>query len=178
MRDQHKPKQDLINEVIGLRKQVDDLKTSFTARRRVEDAVRGSDELHRSLLDCLPASVGCLDGSGHLLVGNRALADRLGYDSKSDLIELSHALGLFTDLGEEKRVLARLRSAERIDQLPARCRSRQGAEVPVAISGGAMRGPDGSIEAFALVFDPAYAPAGEAPEGASSGWPIAGRAGG
>ncbi|MGH7703719.1 MAG: PAS domain S-box protein [Gemmatimonadales bacterium] len=178
MRDQHKPKQDLINEVIGLRKQVDDLKTSITARRHAEDAVRESDELHRSVLDALPAAVGCLDESGHLLVGNRALGDLLGYDSKSDLLELSQSLGLFADLGEEKRVLARLGSVEGVDRLPARCRSRQGTEVPVAISGGRLGRPGDAIAAFAIVFDPVEVPSGEEPGGAASGRPIAGRAAG
>ena len=39
MRDEHRPKQELIHEVTGLRKQVVDLKEAMTARRRVEDAL-------------------------------------------------------------------------------------------------------------------------------------------
>ena len=38
MRDRHRPKQDLINEVTALRKQIADLREAMTARRRVEDA--------------------------------------------------------------------------------------------------------------------------------------------
>jgi hypothetical protein len=51
MRDQHRPKQDLINEVIGLRKQVADLREAMTARRRVEDALRESERQLRALVE-------------------------------------------------------------------------------------------------------------------------------
>ena len=64
MRDQHKSRLGLVDEVVGLRKQVEDLKASSVTRRRVEDALRQADEFHRLLLDALPAPVGCLDGGG------------------------------------------------------------------------------------------------------------------
>ena len=40
MRDNHRPKQELVHEITGLRKQVSDLKEAIAARRRVEDALR------------------------------------------------------------------------------------------------------------------------------------------
>ena len=54
MRDQHRPKQDLINEVTGLRKQIADLREAMTARRRVEDALRQCEEQLRLLVDAAP----------------------------------------------------------------------------------------------------------------------------
>src|SRR6267142_2164837 len=134
MRDQHKSKHELTEETVGLRKQVDDLKTSIAARRRVEDALRESDELHRSLVDSLPTAIWCLDARGHLLAANRALAELLGYDSRSELLQLGAVLGIFADLEEEKRVLARLMSGSPVRQLHARCRTKLGAGLPVAIS--------------------------------------------
>ena len=53
MRDQHRPKQELINEVAALRKQVTDLKDAMTARRRVEDALRLAEEQLHALAAAL-----------------------------------------------------------------------------------------------------------------------------
>jgi PAS domain S-box-containing protein len=154
MRDQHKSKHELTEETVGLRKQVDDLKTSIAARRRVEDALRESDELHRSLVDSLPTAVWCLDARGHLLTANRALAELLGYDSRSELLQLGAVLGIFADLEEEKRVLARLMSASPVRQLHARCRTKLGAGLPVAISAGTMSEVGDSAQRFVLVVEP------------------------
>ena len=57
MRDEHRPKQDLINEVVGLRKQIADLKEAAVARRRVEDALRASEEHYRALVEQAPAGI-------------------------------------------------------------------------------------------------------------------------
>jgi PAS domain-containing protein len=59
MRDNHRPKQDLIHEVTGLRKQILDLKEAMVARRRVEDALRNAEALLRSLTDGAPVGL-CL----------------------------------------------------------------------------------------------------------------------
>ena len=64
MRDQHRPKQDLINEVTGLRKQIADLREAMTARRRVEDALRQSEEQLRQLVDAAPVEKLVTAGEG------------------------------------------------------------------------------------------------------------------
>jgi PAS domain-containing protein len=59
MRDNHRPKQDLIHEVTGLRKQIVDLKEAMVARRRVEEALREAESRLRSLADGAPVGL-CL----------------------------------------------------------------------------------------------------------------------
>ena len=59
MRDQHRPKQELITEVVGLRKQIADLRDAMTARRRVEDALRQSEAQLHALVDSAPVGL-CL----------------------------------------------------------------------------------------------------------------------
>ena len=87
MRDQHRPKQDLINEVTGLRKQIADLREAMTARRRVEDALRQSEEQLRLL----------------------------GYDSTSELLRMADTLGVFGSRDEQGRVLSLVeRGLERV----------------------------------------------------------------
>ena len=153
MRDQHKSRLGLVDEVVGLRKQVEDLKASSVTRRRVEDALRQADEFHRLLLDALPAPVGCLDGGGHLLLANQALAELLGYQSRSELMELGDVLGIFADPCETKRVLALLVESRRVRGAGARCRTKSGEGLELAISAGALPRGEDSVTKFALLFE-------------------------
>jgi len=153
MRDQHKSKQELVEEVVGLRKQVEDLKASALTRRRVEDGLRASEGLLSAALEALPVPVGCLDGEGHLLLANPALALLLGYSSRNDLMDLGPVLGLFADLGEEKRVLAEL-ATQGGGRLRASCRIKLGGSLPVWLEAERLRLPEEAGERFVLRFEP------------------------
>lgn len=100
MRDQHRPKQDLINEVTALRKQVADLEVAMTERRRVEDALRRSEELLRALADNTPVGLCLLRPDGVPMVTNRPFVRLLGYESPAELLRMAGELGLFAS-GEE-----------------------------------------------------------------------------
>ena len=154
MRDQHKPKQDLINEVIGLRKQVADLKEAAVARWRAEEALRRSEEQYRVLVEYVPGAICRIAPSGELLQANGALADLLGYASRSETLELGRMVGIFDGEAERDRVLDAFRSAESVQGLSARLRRRDGAPAAVQVSGRAVRGKDGAIEGFALLVIP------------------------
>jgi PAS domain-containing protein len=111
MRDEHRPKQELIHEIAGLRKQVVDLKESMTARRRVEDALRTAVALLRSLTDSAPIGLCLFRRDGTLLTANRPLARMLGYDSAAELQAVGGPLGVFAGREEEARALGSFRSA-------------------------------------------------------------------
>jgi PAS domain S-box-containing protein len=105
MRDEHRPKQELVHEVTGLRKQVLDLKDAMTARRRVEDALRGSEELLRTLIDNAPIGLCLFRRDGTLLTANRPFARMLGYDSPAELQRVGGVLGVFATPEEQARLL-------------------------------------------------------------------------
>jgi PAS domain-containing protein len=105
MRDEHRPKQDLLHEITGLRKQIADLKESMTARRRVEDALRAAEELLRALADGAPIGLGLFRLDGTLLTANRPLARMLGYDSPAELQALGSVFGVFASPEELSRAL-------------------------------------------------------------------------
>ncbi|HQR17870.1 MAG TPA: PAS domain-containing protein, partial [Gemmatimonadales bacterium] len=94
MRDQHRDKRDLVNEVTDLRKQVADLKQAAAERRRVEDGLRHDRELFRGLLDQAPHPLCLLTSTGFPLLANRAFAELLGYASAGELVRLGGELGL------------------------------------------------------------------------------------
>ena len=115
MRDQHRPKQDLINEVTGLRKQIADLREAMTARRRVEDALRQSEEQLRHLVDAAPVGLCLFRPNGTPVAANRPFARLLGYDSAAELLRVADTLGVFGSREEQGRVLSLVeRGLERV----------------------------------------------------------------
>ncbi|HYC33240.1 MAG TPA: PAS domain S-box protein [Gemmatimonadales bacterium] len=133
MRDQHRPKQDLINEVTALRKQVTDLKEAMAARRRVEDALRQSEEHLRALADAVPVGLCLFRSNGSPVMANRPFARLLGYDSAAELLRVADVLGVFGNREEEARVLA----------MAARGEER--------VSGVIFRRKDGSRHAYGVI---------------------------
>jgi PAS domain S-box-containing protein len=105
MRDQHRPKQDLINEVVALRKQVADLRDEMATRRRVEEALRHSEEQLRAMVDGSPAGLCLASTDGRPVVASAPFARLLGYDSPAELLSVGRVIGLFADEAERVRVL-------------------------------------------------------------------------
>jgi PAS domain-containing protein len=105
MRDEHRPKQELIHEITGLRKQVGDLKEAMTARRRVEDALRGTAALLRNLTDGAPVGLCLFRRDGAVLTSNQRFARMLGYQSPAELQSLSAVLGVFASPEDQAQAL-------------------------------------------------------------------------
>ena len=157
MRDQHRPKQDLINEVIGLRKQVADLKQAAVVRWRAEEALRRSEEQYRALVDYVPGGICRLSAAGEVLQVNGTFAAMLGYDTRGEAVELGRTIGIFATEDERERVLDAFRIAEGLRDLPAKMRHRRGGTLRVLVSGRAVREPVNgrAIQGFALLITPA-----------------------
>jgi len=106
MRDDHRPKQELVHEITSLRKQVMDLREEMTARRRIEDALRATEELLRALIDSAPVGLCLFREDGTLVTANRPFARMLGYDSPAELQAVGGVLGVFASAEEQSRALA------------------------------------------------------------------------
>lgn len=153
MRDQHKPKQDLINEVVGLRKQVADLKEAAVARWRAEEALRRSEEQYRALVEYVPGAICRVAPDGRFVQVNTAFAELLGFDTRGEVVENGRSMGLFAGDSERERVLDAFRSGT-VRDLPAQLRRRDGSVVGVRLSGRAVRGQGNEIESFAILVTP------------------------
>jgi len=105
MRDEHRPKQELLHEITGLRKQVLDLKEAMTARRRVEDALRATEATLRALTDSAPVGLCVFRRDGTLISANRPFARMLGYESPAELQAVGAVLGVFASAEEQAQAL-------------------------------------------------------------------------
>jgi PAS domain S-box-containing protein len=102
-----------VDELIALRKQVADLKAEMVVRRRVEDALRVSEEHLRTLADSSPAGLCIVRPGGTVRAANLPFARLLGYESAAELQRLGEVLGIFAGPEELERLLA---MADRNDQ--------------------------------------------------------------
>jgi PAS domain S-box-containing protein len=142
MRDQYRSKQELYDELVGLRKQVADLKAEMVIRRRVEDALRHSEEQLRTLGDSAPTGLCLMRPGGTVRVANLPLARLLGYDSAAELQRLSEAVGLFADPDELVRVLAMAQEEEH-RMACVRFRRKDGTSHALGVIGTRCREGDG-----------------------------------
>jgi PAS domain-containing protein len=144
MRDQHRPKQELINEVAALRKQVADLKDAMTARRRVEDALRAGEEQVRALADGAAVGLCLFNATGTPVAANRPFARLLGYDSPAELLRVAGSLGVFANHDEQSRVFALVgRGQERVSG--AIFRRKDGVRQAFGVIGGSCESPEAAV---------------------------------
>jgi PAS domain S-box-containing protein len=151
MRDQYRSKQELCDELAGLRKQIADLKAEMVTRRRVEDALRYSEEQLRALGDSAPTGLCLMRPGGRVRVANLPLARLLGYDSAAELQRLSETFGLFAGPEELPHVLA-IAQEEEHRMVCVRFRRKDGTTHALGVIG--TRCHDGGGVALA-VLEPA-----------------------
>lgn len=141
MRDHHRPKQDLINEVVALRKQVTDLREGMVARRRIEEALRHSEERLRALVDGAPVGLCHFKPDGALMAASAPFARMLGYDSPAELLSVSQVLGIFATGAERARVVQLIeRGGGRVGDVLFR--RKDGGSYASWVIGAACKDPD------------------------------------
>ncbi len=79
MNDNRKTQEQLIQELEYLRRRIAELEKSETESKRVEEALRASEELFRSYLEYAPDGVYMSDLEGNFLYGNRKCEEIIGY---------------------------------------------------------------------------------------------------
>lgn len=152
MRDEHRPKQELIHEITGLRKQVGDLKEAMVERRRIEDALRTAETMLRALADSAPVGLALFRLDGTLVIANRPLARMLGYDSPAELQALGAVFGVFATTEEQSRALGSVMSEARIHEALFRRKDGCRRTYPV-LMGQSTEGPAVTLAIFECAAD-------------------------
>ena len=151
MRDDNRPKQDIINEVVALRKQVSDLKEASVVRWRIEQALRRSEEKYRELVELAPGGLCRLNADGSLEQANQTVIELLGCETQSEVLTFAGTFGLFEDDRDGRELLRMLRNGGEVRAFASRFRRQGGGAVPVCLTGRALRNSDGSIDGFVLL---------------------------
>jgi PAS domain S-box-containing protein len=79
VRDEAKTKGQLINELAELRQRLAVLEAGETKRKRMEEALRESEEKYRHLYEHSPIALGLASAHGKVISGNRAMETITGY---------------------------------------------------------------------------------------------------
>lgn len=151
MRDEHRPKRDLLSEVVGLRKQVADLKEAAVVRWRAEEAVRRSEQQYRLLVERAPGGLCRLNPEGEFEQVNTKFAELLGYETRTETLEFAKVVDFFAEEGARDQLIETLRSTSELHGIPVTLRHRDDSAVPVLISGRIVPSPDKAIDGFVLL---------------------------
>lgn len=145
------PRKSTSIEVSALRKQIADLKESAVERRRVEDALRAAETLHRCTLDEAPVGILRLAPSGRVLYANPAIIKALGYQSRQDFISIGELRGVFVNGEEARRVADAARGGTA--EVTAQCVGREGEPRMIRLAAGAVTEDGVTLVSFRLPAD-------------------------
>ena len=124
------------------------------ARKKVEEALRESEEKFRLLVEHAPYGVFRLTPDGHFLGANRALVRMLAYDSEEDLLTLDDPGRIYMDPADRARLLEQMeRSAshEHFMGLETTWRRKNGDAITVQLSGRMARNGGGNTDWYEVV---------------------------
>jgi PAS domain-containing protein len=120
----HSSKHTLSVEVVALRKQVNDLKDAAVVRRRVEDALRLSEEKCRALVEDAPVGLAHIPGSRQPLRVNAVFAALLGYADAAEFRTRGGLTSLFAT--DEARLRLVSSATDDVQHISINVRHRDG----------------------------------------------------
>ncbi len=125
----------------------------ITQRRRVEEALRRSEESSRGLVQHATHGIYRSTPQGRFLAVNPALVKMLGYDSEEQLLAVELARDVYADAAERERILTRFDDGDAVEGAEVTWKRRDGRHLLVRLSGRAVRRPSGVIECFETIAE-------------------------
>ena len=129
------------------------LSRDLTQRKQAEEALLRSELRYRSLVENSTYGIYRATPEGQFLDVNPALVRMLGYDSAAELLHADLPREVFSDPNAGSQMLEQLRQAGRIEGLEAEWKRKDGAEITVRLSGRAVAGEQGGLEAIEMIAE-------------------------
>jgi PAS domain S-box-containing protein len=127
--------------------------TDITERRRAEEALRRSEESHRTLVQHASYAIYRSTVAGRFLTVNPALVNMLGYGSEQELLSVDLGTQVYADPEERQRILSRFDTADVVEGAEVAWRRKDGERILVRLSGRAVRRGNGAIEGFETIAE-------------------------
>ena len=127
--------------------------TDITERRRAEEALRRSEESHRTLVQHASYAIYRSSPAGRFLTVNPALVRMLGYGSEQELLGVDLGTQVYADPGERVRLLSRFDTEDVVEGAEVTWKRKEGERILVRLSGRAVRRGDGGIECFETIAE-------------------------
>ncbi|MGB7846421.1 MAG: PAS domain S-box protein [Candidatus Acidiferrum sp.] len=122
-------------------------------RKRAELALRHSEEKFRNLFENATYGIFISKPDGSLLDANPAFVAMLGYGSREELLKQNLDRDIYQDPADRKAILDKYEPGGRVDGVEAKWRRRDGKSITVRMSGGAVRGENGSFSHFEVIVE-------------------------
>ncbi len=117
-----------------------------TERKRVAEALRRSEEQHRSLIEQAPYGICQITAEGRFLLVNPALVKMLGYESASELMALDVATQVYADPAERARIISTLAQGNpKQPPVETSWKRRDGRIITVRLAGTPIRDAHGYL---------------------------------
>ena len=110
-RDEIRTKDQLLEELVRMRRRLTELEVSESERRRVEEALRVAERDLRNSLDNSPLGISIIDAAGNTIYANQAILDIYGCSSVAELKATSAMERYATESYAEQQERARKRGA-------------------------------------------------------------------
>ena len=119
----------------------------------MEQQLRESEEKYRQVFKNATFGIFRATPDGILLDVNPALVAMLGYDSKEELLTRNLPRDVYEDPSARQAIIDKYRPSGRVDGVEANWKRKDGKIVAVRMSGGAIRGEDGSFSHFEVIVE-------------------------
>ncbi len=149
MADKDKTKEQLIIELVELRKRIAELEKSETRRNQTEEALREAEARYRGIFENAVEGIFQTTPDGHFLAINPALSRMLGYSSPKELMaEVTDARQFFIDPSRRQEFIRLIQTNGIVTGFENQVRRKDRSTIWVSENVRALRDPSGRLAGY------------------------------
>jgi two-component system cell cycle sensor histidine kinase/response regulator CckA len=131
--DKTKTKEQFMNELVELRRRIDELEAAEVEREQTEEALRESERTYRDLVDNSIVGIYRTNLAGKILYVNEALARMLEFDSPEEMMS-EGVLVRYKNHKDRERLLEMLKKSGKVDNFEFDLLTRKGETITALLS--------------------------------------------
>ncbi len=149
MNEEDKTKEQLITELVKLRKRIAEIEKSETQRNQTEEALHEAEARYRGIFENAVEGIFQTTPDGHFLAINPALARMLGYTSPKELMaEVTDARQFFIDPNRRQEFIRLIQVNGIVTSFENQVRRKDGSTIWVSENVRDLRDPSGRLVGY------------------------------